>query len=81
MASGKKGHVPDTWEAIDRDLNLGDTLGSGTGETENTMQSGGWAGTDDATSTAPSDMPPVSQDDELEGLHVFQSPATPDEDA
>ncbi len=35
---------------------LADTLGSATGEDEHAIMAGGWAGTDDATSTAPSDM-------------------------
>ena len=35
---------------------LEDTLGSGTGEDDNALETGGWAGTDDATSTAPSDL-------------------------
>ena len=35
---------------------LEDTMGSSTGETERATEAGGWAGTDDATSTAPSDQ-------------------------
>ena len=35
---------------------IGNTMGSATGEDENAMQAGGWAGTDDANSTAPSDV-------------------------
>ena len=31
------------------------TMGSSTGEEERAIEAGGWAGTDDATSTAPSD--------------------------
>jgi hypothetical protein len=34
---------------------IGDTMGSSTGEEERAVEAGGWAGTDDATSTAPSD--------------------------
>lgn len=37
-------------------LRLGDTMGSSTGEAEFSAVSGGWEGTDDATSTAPSDL-------------------------
>ena len=36
--------------------NLSRTQGSSTGEEENAIEAGGWAGTDDATSTAPSDL-------------------------
>jgi hypothetical protein len=36
-------------------VRLGETMGSSTGEDERAVQAGGWAGTDDATSTAPSD--------------------------
>lgn len=35
---------------------LGETMGSSTGEDEFSAVSGGWEGTDDATSTAPSDL-------------------------
>jgi hypothetical protein len=35
---------------------LGDTMGSSTGEEERAVEAGGWSGTDDATSTAPSDQ-------------------------
>lgn len=40
---------------------IGKTLGSTTGEEENAIMAGGWEGTDDATSTAPSDqaVPPA----------------------
>ena len=34
---------------------IGDTMGSSTGEEARAIEAGGWAGTDDATSTAPSD--------------------------
>lgn len=40
---------------VNEDLNR--TWGSSTGNEENATEPGGWAGTDDATSTAPSDMP------------------------
>ena len=36
--------------------NLSRTEGSSTGEEENAIEAGGWEGTDDATSTAPSDL-------------------------
>jgi hypothetical protein len=45
---------------------LGMIMGSATGETEQTNVAGGWAGTDDATSTAPSDQignPPIPEED------------------
>jgi hypothetical protein len=45
-------------------LGLGDTMGSSTGERERAVEAGGWAGTDDATSTAPSDEignPPLAE--------------------
>ncbi len=45
---------------------IGDIMGSATGKMENSLVSGGWAGTDDATSTAPSDMiglPPIPEED------------------
>jgi hypothetical protein len=35
---------------------IGATMGSSTGEKERAIEAGGWAGTDDATSTAPSDQ-------------------------
>lgn len=35
---------------------IGNTMGSATGEDENGLIAGGWQGTDDATSTAPSDV-------------------------
>ena len=38
------------------DSGIGDTMGSSTGEAERAVEAGGWAGTDDATSTAPSDQ-------------------------
>ena len=43
-------------EAISINDNLDKTMGSSTGETEHATQAGGWAGTDDSTSTAPSDV-------------------------
>jgi len=49
---------------------LGEVLGSQTGEGEDIIAPGGWAGTDDATSTAPSDcigLPPSDQLAELTG--------------
>ena len=45
---------------------LGSIMGSGTGASEHSTVSGGWAGTDDATSTAPSDQignPPIPEED------------------
>jgi hypothetical protein len=45
---------------------LGTIMGSATGETEHSNVAGGWAGTDDATSTALSDQignPPVAEED------------------
>jgi len=38
------------------DQDVRSTLGSSTGDEENALQAGGWEGTDDATSTAPSDF-------------------------
>lgn len=38
-----------------RKVDLESTLGTSTGENENAIVAGGWEGTDDATSTAPSD--------------------------
>ena len=50
-----------------RDLpGLGDTMGSATGEAERAIEAGGWAGTDDATSSAPSDQignPSIPEDE------------------
>lgn len=43
-------------EAISINDNLDKTMGSETGETAHATQAGGWAGTDDSTSTAPSDL-------------------------
>ena len=45
---------------------IGDTMGSSTGEIERAIAAGGWAGTDDATSTAPSDQMgnPATPEDE-----------------
>jgi hypothetical protein len=37
-------------------LTLEDTTGTSTGEKERAVELGGWAGTDDANSTAPSDL-------------------------
>jgi hypothetical protein len=45
---------------------LDDTMGSSTGEAERAVEAGGWAGTDDATSTAPSDEignPPIPEEE------------------
>lgn len=45
---------------------IGNTMGSSTGESERAIQAGGWAGTDDATSTAPSDQmgnPPLPEEE------------------
>lgn len=41
-------------------------MGSATGEVDRAIAAGGWAGTDDATSTAPSDQlgnPPLSEEE------------------
>lgn len=38
------------------DEGIGEVLGSATGEGDRDVTAGGWAGTDDATSTAPSDL-------------------------
>ncbi len=54
---------------------LGNTLGSSTGETAHTVVPGGWEGTDDATSTAPSDAfgnPPQLTDSITEGMTSAQ---------
>jgi len=40
----------------ENDIHLGQTEGTSTGEDENAVEAGGWAGTDDATSTAASDQ-------------------------
>jgi hypothetical protein len=45
---------------------LGNTMGSATGEIERAIEPGGWAGTDDATSTALSDQignPPLPEEE------------------
>src|SRR5580765_317550 len=45
---------------------LGDTMGSSTGEEGRAVEAGGWAGTDDATSTAPCDQignPPMAEEE------------------
>lgn len=45
---------------------IGEVMGSATGDSEHSVVSGGWAGTDDATSTAPSDLignPPTPEED------------------
>ncbi len=39
-----------------RPVNVGQTMGTSTGEDEFNVVGGGWEGTDDATSTAPSDL-------------------------
>lgn len=53
---------------------LGSIFGSKTGQTEHSTVSGGWAGTDDATSTAPSDQignpTDVSGDDAIDSTTV-----------
>ncbi len=52
--------------AEDLKIGLGETMGSSTGEAERAVQAGGWAGTDDATSTAPSDQlgnPPLPEEE------------------
>jgi hypothetical protein len=53
--------IPDEIES-----GLGETMGSSTGEAERAIEAGGWAGTDDATSTAPSDEmgnPPLAEEE------------------
>jgi len=63
MNSQKKsqnGHKISEWEHLD----LGDTMGSATGAEEHATLAGGWSGTDDAASTAPSDQlgnPPLAE--------------------
>ena len=45
---------------------LEDTMGSSSGQADRAVEAGGWAGTDDATSTAPSDQlgnPPLSEEE------------------
>jgi hypothetical protein len=42
--------------ASDEDITLGSILGSATGEGDRDVVPGGWSGTEDATSTAPSDL-------------------------
>lgn len=42
------------------ELLLGTIIGSGTGERDRDPMGGGWEGTDDATSTAPSDLTGIS---------------------
>ncbi len=45
---------------------LNGTMGSATGQRERIPQAGGWSGTDDATSTAPSDQignPPAAEEE------------------
>ena len=45
---------------------LKDTMGSATGQVEHAPLAGGWSGTDDATSTAPSDQignPPIAEEE------------------
>ena len=54
----------------ERVLHVGDLIGSATGEAEDILTAGGWAGTDDDTSTAPSDrigLPPEDRLAELTG--------------
>jgi hypothetical protein len=46
---------PENDESI-QPRSIGQMMGSGTGEEENEIVAGGWQGTDDATSTAPSDL-------------------------
>ena len=40
----------------DDDIGVGAVIGTATGEQDRDVTAGGWAGTDDATSTAPSDL-------------------------
>lgn len=42
------------------EISLGSIRGSATGEGDRDVVPGGWGGTEDATSTAPSDMPGIS---------------------
>ena len=41
---------------------IGILMGSETGEGDHDVLAGGWAGTDDATSTAPADLPDIATD-------------------
>ena len=43
---------------------LGEVMGTSTGEEDRDSVPGGWEGTDDATSTAPSDLTPETRDSE-----------------
>lgn len=42
-------------------INIGSIVGGATGEADGDVVPGGWTGTDDATSTAPSDLPDISR--------------------
>lgn len=48
--------------------NIGEVMGSSTGEGEDVIAAGGWAGTDDDTSTAPSDRIGLPVADDLAEL-------------
>lgn len=57
----------DTVTPVDKlPMDVGSLMGSSTGEEENMLVSGGWAGTDDATSTSISDQlgnPPIPEEE------------------
>lgn len=70
----------------DASIKLGSLMGSSTGDSEHTMMTGGWAGTDDATSTAPSDQlgnPPIPEEDKsnAEITRDFEASVERDEEA
>jgi hypothetical protein len=53
-----------SWFTDSRELD--ETMGSTTGEADRAVEAGGWTGTDDATSTAPSDQignPPMAEEE------------------
>ncbi len=54
--------------AADSPIDLGDLIGGATGEGDDKIVPGGWAGTDDDTSTAPSDRIGVPELDRLSEL-------------
>ena len=60
--SDRPGPSPAGELSLDRsvEISLGSIRGSATGEADRDLVPGGWAGTDDATSTAPSDMMGIS---------------------
>jgi hypothetical protein len=68
------------------DDDIGNIMGSKTGDSEHSLVTGGWAGTDDATSTAPSDQmgnPPIPEEDKSVGAiqHDFEKAVEEDEEA